>query len=474
MHSLSGIPKMPRGFEPLQDFLQKPVNSFHNVIGIVTDLIPASKSQGSDFQLTFNLQDESCFPSAIRVKFFASEKTRLPPVRQIGDVVVLHRVKKSEFRCAPLAISNKDTAFVVFDGSRFCPADRKKMSVNDFISMPASNSGNTSGPSSEERRWASHLQQKLGPLQNAPSNNEQALKATKLTQAAAASYLSRVSKPQKKTAIIADICENLFCNLTVEVLKKYFAPQGYVELYVTDYSFNKGLSDHQTQSKALCKLFTPVWPSEQQKRTLKVELHPPHSFWTMQNVAETDIIDLLNVRIKWSRSGSELEGNVWGDRMRPDQVNVLHPSKTSPSAKNLIERRNQLFKSLGAPRGACTGNPQVFHVGSDYTAIANFDNGINKAANDRDIDRDGSDNNDRTNKKQKRKKKQKRREEKTKVQKQDADGTDNFPEDGKRSSKDRPILCTAARRVGLSENGRHCLRSTFLVFTNAVITFSQD
>ena len=449
---------MPRGFISLQHFLLSPLYSFHNVIGIVSDVMPPSKTQGTDFQLTLSLQDESCFPASVRVKYFAPESTGLPQIRDLGDVVILRQVKKMDFRGSVVAVSSNATSFIVFDGAMLQPGNDFHPPRHNGNLAPHTKSINSQSPSVQENHWARHLRSELCLPPVAPSPDKNASPPAKMIPVAACSSFS-TSKKQKKFALISEVRENLFCDLTAEVLKKYITSQGYVELYVTDYSSNKDLSSHQIQSKALRKLFTSSWTPEQQKRTLKVEVHPPHSFWTMQSVAETDVVDLFNVRIKTSRSGSELEGNLWADKLHPDQMNISHTPKTNRTFKALVDRRDQLFKMVGVPRSEHTGNPQVYHVGSDYSVLAASEDD-KQAFEEHEIDITDSEEAGNIGKR-KRRKKLKRREAKAKAWKRNGDAdrrskykNDSVMQNGNSKSREVSVPSATAMRLGLNANGK--------------------
>jgi hypothetical protein len=88
----------PPGFHYSGDFVRGRLdNQRVNFHGVVSDLLPPSKSRGPDWQLTFDLVDPNgCVK--MPVKFFVREEENLPKVRLNGDVVFLENMKVSSAR----------------------------------------------------------------------------------------------------------------------------------------------------------------------------------------------------------------------------------------------------------------------------------------------------------------------------------------------------------------------------------------
>lgn len=75
-----------------------------NVMGMVSDRMPASHTRGTDVQMTFVLIDNSVLQHGLRFKFFKKTVDELPHITQRGDIVLLRKVKvdkSSAFKAGP-------------------------------------------------------------------------------------------------------------------------------------------------------------------------------------------------------------------------------------------------------------------------------------------------------------------------------------------------------------------------------------
>lgn len=79
------------------------------------------------------------------------------------------------------------------------------------------------------------------------------------------------------------------------------------------------------------------WSGPSGRRTLQVELLPPHAGYARDRVKEGEFIKLSNVRIKQSRV-EKMEGNLWPDRQFPDKI-LVQPLKEAKLLKTLTNRR---------------------------------------------------------------------------------------------------------------------------------------
>jgi len=104
-----------------------------------------------------------------------------------------------------------------------------------------------------------------------------------------------------------------FHDLLGEVVKNYYdVPRDIVELYISDYTEHAQLHEHAAE---------PSWVGPVGRRTLRVDLFPPHSAFIRLNVGVGTFVYLTNVRVKFSPTG-ELEGSIFKDNKYPDKVCV--------------------------------------------------------------------------------------------------------------------------------------------------------
>lgn len=87
--------RLPPGYVDLQTAMLQKEGSLLNVMGVVGDWMPPAPCGGSDFQMTFTLNDTKIFLNGFRVKFFRNKERELPPIKSSGDVVLLRNIKVS-------------------------------------------------------------------------------------------------------------------------------------------------------------------------------------------------------------------------------------------------------------------------------------------------------------------------------------------------------------------------------------------
>ena len=87
-----------------------------DVFGVVKDFQPPMKSRGTDYYVTMTLVDESSTKEGIHCNIFNREENRLPHIKNIGDVVCLHRMYVDEYGGAPQLVSRKYSSTICFDG----------------------------------------------------------------------------------------------------------------------------------------------------------------------------------------------------------------------------------------------------------------------------------------------------------------------------------------------------------------------
>ena len=88
-----------------------------NMIGVVTDFKPAFQTKGQDFCAILNITDESLpeFQS-FKCTFFHSNQERLPRVRNVGDIVILHRINIKLFPAGAQGIGQSFSSSLSFSG----------------------------------------------------------------------------------------------------------------------------------------------------------------------------------------------------------------------------------------------------------------------------------------------------------------------------------------------------------------------
>ena len=134
-----------------------------------------------------------------------------------------------------------------------------------------------------------------------------------------------------------------FHDLLGEVVKIYHdTPHDIVEIYITDYTEHANLHEHVAE---------PSWLGPVGRRTLRVDLFPPHSAFTRLNVGPGSFVYLTNVRVKWSPTG-ELEGSIFQDKKYPDKV-CVSVCTYGPQLEELQARKTSLHDTphMGPQKG---------------------------------------------------------------------------------------------------------------------------
>jgi protection-of-telomeres protein 1 len=233
-------------------------------------------------------------------------------------------------------------------------------------------------PSKAEQMYALSLKQLTRSVVNAPSTSN-------TTAISAGPAVGRAGGPPSRNTkfrLIQSVNYNDYCDIAVEVIKKFPNSNGNMELYVTDYTPNNNLyhypdpdeadaDDEFSRYELITALDNPDnnhnlnregdpysyiesvtgkrrdWPGPSGRHTLQVELLPPHAGFARDRVQEGDFVKLSNVRIKQGSAG-KMEGNIWTDKHYPEkiQVNKLIEEK---QLKDLTNRRDKYWKAPKNP-----------------------------------------------------------------------------------------------------------------------------
>jgi protection-of-telomeres protein 1 len=233
-------------------------------------------------------------------------------------------------------------------------------------------------PSKAEQMYALSLKQ-LTPSVVIAANTSN---TTAISAGPAAGTAGGPPSRNTKFRLIQSVNYNDYCDIAVEVIKKFPNSNGNMELYVTDYTQNNNLYHYPDPDEADAdddfSRYEPTnahhnpdsnrnlnregdpygylanvtgkrkdWPGPSGRHTLQVELLPPHAGFARDRVQEGDFVKLSNVRIKQGSAG-KMEGNIWTDRHYPEkiQVNKLIEEK---HLKDLTARRDKYWEAHKNP-----------------------------------------------------------------------------------------------------------------------------
>lgn len=199
---------------------------------------------------------------------------------------------------------------------------------------------NTPEPTAQEQAWAKSLRDFFAfdvPVNSASAPQSAQIQVEAISTRDRYSLIKNISAGERGAA-------GKFFDLAGEVVKMYFNSQGYLDLYICDYTVNKDLHDYKPDEIEGKGKQCPVG-----KVTLHIEMHQPHGSWTHQNVKEGDLIRVDNVRIKWNQRGcgSELEGNLWQDKFYPDKVAVRKLTAGDDRISAICSRRAEHMGASG-------------------------------------------------------------------------------------------------------------------------------
>jgi protection-of-telomeres protein 1 len=351
----------PPGFVDLATAQGAAKNSLVHVIGVVVDYLPPKQIYGGgDFLVTFKLQDQSMRYSGegLKVRFFKKRSEDLPPIKAIGDVVLLRSVKVNEYQNEVLLISGFQTAHLVFSGP-IVPSPAFKL---DYVG------GNGKLPC----HGTDGLRNALGPVEQdyiitLKSELNIQIKAVDTPLAPPAAHGARQAQPAQsgvanraavpgafshKFKLVKDLQNFIFSDICVEVVKKFPTFSGGCELYVTDYTPNKQMfyyappeekndlvrdGDHFGYNGPPKR----EWPGPYGFLVFKVNLVDPHASFAIHQVSEGDMIALENVKVKLMPNNSRLEGDMWSDQHNHTKVQVRKLDRRRKEITDLLLRKNE-------------------------------------------------------------------------------------------------------------------------------------
>ncbi|KAI9655917.1 MAG: hypothetical protein M1831_004762 [Alyxoria varia] len=351
---------LPRKFISIKDFLNAKHSDYYNVIGYVVDYMPPAPTRGDDLISTLVLSDNlnGFEDGRLTVKVFKKTVDAHPPVHSTGDVVIARSLQMSQFRSQAVGMLKMTTILFVFYTDDLKEENRLRVGTGQDCSLKHWKSSSLAKPEAHEAHWAITLGSRCA-IQRIPTMARDSKLATQqptqhtdplhqpgkpTTNHESQPVAAQPAAPSRrdKFSLIKGISNGNFYDLTVEVVKIFHQPE-YLELYATDWTANANLRVYEPNEGTA--------PAGQY--TLKIEVLPPHSHWVAANASNANastahnsgaLLNLHNVRIKWSKSGQELEGNMWPDSRNSSKVQVSHASPLAEKTANLNNRRDAYMK----------------------------------------------------------------------------------------------------------------------------------
>lgn len=318
-----------------------------NVIGVVVDMLPPSKSRGSDWMCTFTIADGGC-DGGLKVRFFKPMESELPRIQNIGDVVIVRNLRITEWSGMIVGNSINNTTWLVF------PAD----SIPNRAPLNSNQLKHFKHP--RAATYSASQIQYVCLMRHSKQWTEVMPPSAMLKQ------VSNMSAPQRKSSsarvradkfsVIKDVEHENFYDLVGQVIKLYPSYND-VELFITDYTPNVLLHNYEWGGGGqggggyregdeynYLPRSNKEWPGPFGKLTLMVSLMSPHSHYASSNVRENDFVFLRNVRIKQS-SNRTLQGSLWQDQKYIDRVDVsVITDKSHHRVKDILRRKLEYTK----------------------------------------------------------------------------------------------------------------------------------
>ena len=206
-----------------------------NVMGIVTDALPASKTRGTDFCCTFSLVDGkygnfgSTGEEGLKVRYFRPVPEDLPPVENKGDIVILRNMKFNKHHGMNIIISTRTSGWTLLPAATV----PKKVNSSKPLHIPYTKNVSSSAPSHEELKYAMELcNSRDESLSGRVVSSPNVIFSTKGT---ISTFSSQGRKD--KFSLVKDLEVETYYDIVGQVVKLY-PDNDRSDLYLSDYTSN--------------------------------------------------------------------------------------------------------------------------------------------------------------------------------------------------------------------------------------------
>ncbi|PYH91704.1 telomere-binding alpha subunit central domain protein [Aspergillus ellipticus CBS 707.79] len=320
-----------------------------SVIGVVVDVFGGIfKSRGSSSCITFTIKDSGLDNGhtwdGLKIKYFKDNENALPPV-QLRDVILVRdlMVVKRYGNQMGVASDDNDIPWAIFR------SDPDPMSSSAPLCGPS-----PFEPTSSERVHALNL------LNSVASIDGFRKAATEHIISSHGSFVQAAipnSKPftHRRLTLIQDVEERTFVDLVGEIVKIYTNDSEKVLLYLTDYTTNESLENHQVDDGGdndfgdvygYQKRSKKNWPGPVGRMTLPVTLWEPHASYARQYLKPDNVIHLYNVHIKRSRIDGMVEASIHTNRPNANKINVRTvDGQKGEGVEQFFQRKMEYWKA---------------------------------------------------------------------------------------------------------------------------------
>lgn len=292
----------------------------------------------------------------MKVKFFKKRIEEFPPVKNVGDVMILKGLKQLRLGGpGSMFVDAYDTIVLVFAYN----AIPQSLLSNDIASLSLrypelqheTNKGRPLSITYGEKNYIIYLWKWLQEehVKFPPS----AIRKHVESAAPTGPLSNTVFVVVQKQALLSQLQSNNFYDLTVEVVR-VLRNYDKTTLYVTDYTTNALFYDYGNEDELneLQPAYIEeestgkrIWKGPAGKSALQITLWPPHSDFVNENVQEGNIVNLRNVNIQPNRNAMNIiEGKLHTDRRYEERVDVTVARESSGPYQSLIARKDAYWK----------------------------------------------------------------------------------------------------------------------------------
>jgi len=304
----------------------------------------------------------------LRIKFF-QKKEWLPRVRNVGDVIVIRNVLKTQWVGGSNFCGNKvlNTKTIVFPGEKIPDPAFGATACGDQMEM-LPNPASTVNIADEQiklyvmhlRKWAvnnslldlTNAKVISAPLAITPDLRLPPRPQGPLPAGPFAARAPPVQATRDKSSLLKDVADRSYYDIVGEVRKIWGDNSGSgADLYLTDYTSNSLFFDYSKnpdhemggqdgdEHGYITNRPKRIWPGPSGKMTVQIRLWPPHHSCVLN---EGDFVYLRNVHIKYKKANC-LEGTLYEDKKHPEQIDIRPASSSDPRVVALKKRREEYW-----------------------------------------------------------------------------------------------------------------------------------
>jgi protection-of-telomeres protein 1 len=300
-----------------------------NFMGVVVSLQDARKTRGINWMLDFTIQDDFTAgsvggSSSMGCRVFKPSPQTLPKIVDVGDIVILRNFKLSSWKERMDCVSLPSSGVLVFPADKIPVLELSQAYLLGTQRLQCHTTPGAKEPTIQE-------QKAVLKLKHSSSSSAQDMRQH-------AAMVQTNTSNKRKEALIKDLTFDKFYDIKALVVNIYYTNHETVELKVTDYTAHKDLYEYVDPEMDRELAFRRDWRGPFGQVTMNVLLHEPHAAWARGHITNGDFIFLRNVRTK-SSPQKYLEGVLYGDRQKPDQVDVRKLFEDS-AIDDIKERRD--------------------------------------------------------------------------------------------------------------------------------------